>query len=137
VGENEKRDMDGNGESSAADEPTAIWDMEALRAAGLEDILALQQEEPAPRRMPSTAPVKNEPSVVLDEAAMKEAAEAAAAPSSEASSTPSSEDSLPAAPPPMRIGIESMPSRRYGWGVALGAGAAFFGVVYALIRFLM
>jgi hypothetical protein len=148
VGENEKRDLqnDGDGgETSAADEPTAIWDMEALRAAGLDAVLRESEPEPRPRT-PSTAPVAAEPSMMVDDAVLAETETAADhAGTDEASrDTPSSlpahapnAPSDPAAPAAMRVGLESVPSRRYGWGAALGAGAAFFGAVYALIRYFM
>jgi hypothetical protein len=140
VGENVKREPDDSSETSAADEPTAIWDIEALRAAGLEEILQQQEPEPA-RRSPSTAPGPAEPSIVLDETVLDGSDDGL----DEAQrKTPSSlpqagniDNDSPVAPAPMRIGIESVPTRRYGWGAALGAGAVFFGAVYALIRFLL
>jgi hypothetical protein len=146
VGENLKREPDDGTETSAADEPTAIWDIEALRAAGLEEILHQQQQEPEPaRRSPSTAPGPAEPSIVLDEASLASGADGSDDGLDEGQrNTPSSlpqagniDSDTPGAPAPMRIGIESVPTRRYGWGAALGVGAVFFGAVYALIRFLL
>ncbi|HEX6240476.1 MAG TPA: hypothetical protein VFZ61_06265 [Polyangiales bacterium] len=64
----EPADFDDTGESShAADEPTAVWDMETLRKAGLGDLANLPE---APDAAPATpADGMQRPSVIVDEPA--------------------------------------------------------------------
>jgi hypothetical protein len=60
-------DLDDNAESShAADEPTAVWDMEALRKAGLGELANLPE---APESVPATpaAGMQQRPSIIVDE----------------------------------------------------------------------
>lgn len=73
----EPADIDDKGESShAADEPTAVWDMETLRKAGLGDLANLPE---SPDAAPATPAVgMQRPSVIVDEqaaAAVKTAAD--------------------------------------------------------------
>lgn len=74
----EPTDFDDSGESShAADEPTAVWDMETLRKAGLGDLANLPE---APEAAPATpADGMQRPSVIVDEPAEAAAKAAAAA----------------------------------------------------------
>jgi hypothetical protein len=76
--EETKADADDDGMSHAADEPTAVWDANTLREAGLGDLINRPEAE-AP---PATRAGRREqgPSIVVDEAA-------AGAPSQELAST--------------------------------------------------
>ena len=71
-------DLDDNAESShAADEPTAVWDMETLRKAGLGDLANLPESPDAAPATPADG--MQRPSVIVDEPA-KGAAPAAGKP---------------------------------------------------------
>jgi hypothetical protein len=141
VGEHDKHESDDDAGSCAADEPTAIWDAEALRAAGLDAILSQPLSEPP--KAPATAPIARvEPSMVVDDGALDAAGLASGLPSMEAGRiTPSAGQGADSTGPQrvpavMRVGNDSVPARRYGWPTAIGAGVAFFAVVYAAIRYL-
>ena len=69
----EPADFDDTGESShAADEPTAVWDMETLRKAGLGDLANLPESPDAAPATPADGMAR--PSMIVDEAAKAAAA---------------------------------------------------------------
>jgi hypothetical protein len=64
----EAPDFDETGESShAADEPTAVWDMEALRKAGLGDLANLPEGPDAAPATPAEGMAQQRPSMIVDE----------------------------------------------------------------------
>lgn len=110
-------DDDDDGESHAADEPTAVWDESALRAAGLSDLFAKRDSAPPPP--PATAPVSasaHDQSIVVDQESL--------VPKSPA--TPVPQAPAPAAPQPGGL----------GWGATLAIAVALGALVYGLIRYL-
>jgi hypothetical protein len=110
----EDLDDEDDGESHAADEPTAVWDENALRAAGLTDLLGKRDSEPPPApATPSTAPPR--PSIELND----EMALAAGAPVEPAVFEPA----------------DAAPSDGMGWPATLGLAVVLGAIVYALIRF--
>jgi hypothetical protein len=109
-------DEDDDGESHAADEPTAVWDESALRAAGLEDLLKRREVEPAAR--PATpANAGRDASIVIDEAVT----------------------SPPSGPPvAVRAKLVSQPARSagFGWPATIAIAIALGVAAYVAIRFL-
>jgi anti-sigma factor RsiW len=105
-------DDDLEAESHAADEPTAVWDETALRAAGLTDLLKRREAEveaaPATRAVVPSA----ESSIVIDEGVTPGMPQVIAA--------------EPASPAP----------RGLGWAATLAIAVVLGGAVYYLIRLL-
>ena len=105
-------DDDLDGESHAADEPTAVWDENALRAAGLTDLLKRQDAEPAaPPATRSEAPPGAESSIVVDEGVAPEL-------------------------PQVILADPGEPARGLGWFATLAIAIVLGGAVYLLIRML-
>jgi hypothetical protein len=107
-------DDDDDGESHAADEPTAVWDESALRAAGLSDLLHKRDDEPPPP--PATSPTPSsttDPSIVIDPSTL----------------APKVVTPVPQQAP--QAGADG----GLGWGATLGLAVALGAIVYALIRF--
>jgi len=109
-------DSDLDDESHAADEPTAVWDESALRAAGLSDLLQKRDSEPpAPA---ATAPMRSaDASIVVDQASI-------VAP---ANKTPTPVPDRPAAPASADGGL--------GWGATFVIAVVLGALMYALIRY--
>jgi hypothetical protein len=110
-------EMDDDASGSAADDPTAVWDVETLRKAGLDELSKLE-----PTATPAvTAAVKSTgPSIVIDVQVDDAPAPAAAnAPQAAGVKTP--------APPPRK---------EMGWATTVGLAAGLGAVVYAIIRLL-
>jgi hypothetical protein len=105
-------DSDDDGESHAADEPTAVWDESALRAAGLTDLLSKRKSDPPPP--PATKSVTP------------------GGPSIEVSQEMALPEPEPEAPREME---PATPSRGLGWGATLALAIVLGGLVYALIRY--
>jgi hypothetical protein len=104
-GNNDDDDLSG----SAADDPTAVWDAEALRKAGLDELGPLPEHVETSPATPASAAVRTAPSMVVD---------------------PKATGSHQVAPPQARAGKE------LSWPATVGLALALGGVVYALIRFL-
>ena len=104
-----KRQAGDDDTSHAADEPTAVWDANTLREAGLGDLIKKPDSEPPP---PATPAVRGNqgPSIFVDEA--QAGAKAQRGPNSR-------ED-----------------NGELGWGATLGLAAGLGAAVYLLIRFL-
>jgi len=101
-------------------------------AAGLDAILAQPLSEPP--KAPATAPIARvEPSMVVDDGTFDASGTAGSLPSTSRNADSTGPQQVPAV---MRVGNDSVPARRYGWPTAIGAGVAFFAVVYAAMRFL-
>jgi len=117
-------DDDLDGESHAADEPTAVWDEQALRAAGLTDLLKRRPSEPPPApATPSEAP-RDHPSIVVDQSVVD---------------SPSPLDPSVATRPdgpraPASAVRSSSASGGMGWGTTIALALALALVVYSLIR---
>jgi hypothetical protein len=112
----EAADIDEKGESShAADEPTAVWDMETLRKAGLGDLANLPESPDAGPATPAVG--MQRPSVIVDEQAA----------SSAKSATPAADKRMAKAQRPAQSGS--------WWSLlimALALGAAAYFVIRAL-----
>ncbi len=106
----EPEEQNAEGESHAADEPTAVWDESALRAAGLGDLLHRRVSDPPNAPATSGPGAANPPSIVVDQ-------------------------SISASPLEPAVPASRVPARRdLGWGstllIAIGLGA----LVYLAIR---
>ena len=117
-------DLDDTAESShAADEPTAVWDMEALRKAGLGELVNLPE---APESVPATpaAGMQQRPSIIVD-------VQGTPAPTN----APAAEAPQPKQPPRALPAPDAPPSSGSWW--SLVAMALALGVVaYLAIRLL-
>jgi hypothetical protein len=114
---------DDDGESHAADEPTAVWDESALRAAGLTDLLNKRKSDPPPP--PATkSTVPDRPSIEVSEDVARAAAAELAA------SRVTNPEPMPAAEP------APAPQGGLGWGATLGLAVVLGAIVYVLIRLL-
>jgi hypothetical protein len=113
---NDKHDPafeDDDGESHAADEPTAVWDESALRAAGLTDLLSKRKSDPPPP--PATkSVVPGGPSIEV-----------------------SREMALPEPEPePAPVVMEpAAATGGLGWGATLALAIVLGAIVYGLIRY--
>lgn len=108
---------DDDGESHAADEPTAVWDESALRAAGLSDLLSKRDSAPPPP--PATAPVSSsaqDQSIVVDQESL--------VPKNPPTPVPEAPERLA----PQEGGL--------GWGATLAIAVLLGALVYGLIRYL-
>jgi hypothetical protein len=94
--------------SHAADEPTAVWDANTLREAGLGDLIKKPISEPPPAQTPAIRGNQG-PSIVVDEAAAGAKA---------------------------TVSSDSSGSGELGWGATLGLAAGLGAAVYLVIRFL-
>ncbi|HEX5656916.1 MAG TPA: hypothetical protein VFX59_06960 [Polyangiales bacterium] len=104
-------DDEDDGESHAADEPTAVWDESALRAAGLTDLLNKRKSDPPPPPATQSA-APDRPSIEV-----------------------SQEMAQPQPEPEAPIVMEpAPPSGGLGWSATLALAIVLGGVVYALIR---
>jgi hypothetical protein len=106
--EESKADVDDDGMSHAADEPTAVWDANTLREAGLGDLINRPESEPPPAATRGRRREQQGPSIVVDEAA--------AGARSEQVATSTGAD--------------------LGWLSTVALAAGLGGAVYFLIRFL-
>lgn len=114
-------DDDLDSESHAADEPTAVWDESALRAAGLTDLL---QRREAPAAPPATraAPSGSDPSIVIDEAVAPELLNESVTPG-------------PGIPEPVAAVVPaSVRPRGLTWGSTVLVALVLGGLVYLLVR---
>ncbi|MDB4974469.1 MAG: hypothetical protein JWN48_2810 [Myxococcaceae bacterium] len=115
-------DEDDDGESHAADEPTAVWDENALRAAGLGDLWRKREPEaPAPAATPTQPRSHADPSIVIEDLGLQPAP---AVPEVE--------------PLPVMTKAALQPATArggLGWGSTLGLALALGALAYALIRF--
>jgi hypothetical protein len=94
--------------SSAADEPTAVWDAEALRAAGLDDLGPLPDPSVPPPATPASA-TATAPSIVVDRRATGE---------------------FGVAKPDAAV----EPKKELSWAATMGIALGLGAIVYALIR---
>jgi hypothetical protein len=100
-----------DGESHAADEPTAVWDESAMRAAGLTDLIMRHQpERPLAPATPATH--TGDPSIVIDQSLVAKPAPAV--------------QSIRAAPMAPRAGLS--------WAATLGIAIVLGGLMYLVIR---
>lgn len=126
----EDDDID-DGESHAADEPTAVWDESALRAAGLGDIFKRREAEAAtPASAPPATPApkpssSGDPSIVIEADVV---AEQPAAPSALPSAA-----ATPVPPPPV---AEAAVRGGLSWFTTVVIAFVLGAVAYALIRLL-
>jgi hypothetical protein len=106
-----KRQDDDDMASHAADEPTAVWDANTLREAGLGDLIKKPETDSDPPSAPATPAMKGQqgPSILVDEAQAGAKAQRGS----------SRED-----------------NGELGWGATLGLAAGLGAAVYLLIRFL-
>lgn len=112
---------DDDGESHAADEPTAVWDESALRAAGLTELLNRRKSDPPPP--PATkSSVPDRPSIEVSQEMAVAVPEPVRA-------------EEPAPPLVHEPAVERPASSGMGWGATLVLAVLLGAVVYALIRF--
>lgn len=110
-------DFDESGESShAADEPTAVWDMEALRKAGLSELANLPDQPESAPATPAEGMAQQRPSMIVD------AEKAQAALQNQA-------------PRPVPV-AQQAGAGAAGWAGLLALAALIGGVAYLAIRFL-
>jgi hypothetical protein len=108
-------DDDLDGESHAADEPTAVWDESALRAAGLTDLLQRRDEPASPPATRADRASDTAPSIVVEDVP------GAGGPG----------PVIPADPAP-----SGALARGLGWGATLLVAIALGAAVYLLVRYL-
>jgi hypothetical protein len=121
-------DIDDPSESThAADEPTAVWDFEALRKAGLSEIAQLPEAEESGPATPADGMASKRASIIVEGDKGPEVIGAAPAP----------ETPLPpvapqlARPAPQLAGNEGM-----SWVSLMGLSLLFGAIAYFAIRFL-
>ena len=94
----------------AADEPTAVWDEQSLRAAGLTDLLSKRPSDPpAPPATPGSA-LPSDPSIVVERLDLPAQPEGPSRPSAPA------------------------PEGGFGWMATVAIAVVLGAVVYVLIR---
>jgi hypothetical protein len=114
--ERKRQVADDDSSSHAADEPTAVWDVNALREAGLGDLIKQpghEDSDPPPAATPAMRGSQG-PSIVVDEAAA----------------------GARARPGPNMKPDGTAASGELGWVATLGLAAGLGAAVYLLIRFL-
>jgi hypothetical protein len=94
---------------NAADDPTAVWDAEALRQAGLDDLGPLPEHVETGPATSASAAIRTAPSVVVDPRATGAHISAAEPRASK---------------------------KELSWPATVGLALGLGGIVYALIRFL-
>lgn len=120
-------DIDDGSESHAADEPTAVWDFEALRKAGLSEIAQLPEAEGTGPATPADGMAAKRASIIVEDDKGPEVTGAAPVP----------ETPLPpvapelARPAPQLAGNEGM-----SWVSLMALAMLFAAAAYAVIRFL-
>lgn len=108
----EAADFDENGESShAADEPTAVWDIETLRKAGLSELVEKPESIPPGPATPADGMAR--PSVIVEEKAPERAAVI-----------------------PQHTPRPPEPAKSLGWPSLVGIAVVLGAAVYFLTRFL-
>jgi hypothetical protein len=95
--------------ANAADEPTAVWDAELLRQAGLDALGPLPDPSIPPPATPTSAAVQTAPSIMVD---------------------PRTSGAQPITTGKPR------PPKELSWRATLGLALGLGTIVYALIRFL-
>ena len=125
-------DDDAQAESHAADEPTAVWDESALRAAGLGDLWRKREPEQAskPATPAAAGAAAATPSIVIEETLAGPAAAPLATAASATAAVNAPAVKGPATP------VAPAPSKGLGWGATIAIAIALGAVAYALIRFL-
>ena len=125
-------------ERHAADDPTAVWDAESLRAAGLEDVLAKPETDPPPAATaPQTKGQESGPSIVA-EGAVEAAPGSGPKPASRdrADATPREPHRVerPTPRPPART--EAPQASELSWGATIALAVGLAAIVYFAVRFL-
>jgi hypothetical protein len=110
-----------DGESHAADEPTAVWDESALRAAGLTDLFSKRKSEPPPPPATPAAVSADRPSIEVSDDMRPDAA------------TPVAQ--APEPEPPRIAEPADPPAPGMGWASTLALAIVLGAIVYALIRY--
>ncbi len=107
----DKRTQEHDDNSSlAADEPTAVWDANALREAGLGDLIKKRESTPPPAVTSPDKAGATAPSMVVDAAA--------------------------AGGPVQHLAQKKANSNELGWGSTVALAAGLGAAVYLAIRFL-
>ena len=109
----DKQIKDEEDSNLAADEPTAVWDANTLREAGLGDLIKKPESEPPPAATAPEKVTKQAPSMMVDAAA--------------------------AGGPIQHIAAKKKPgadSGELGWGSTVALAAGLGAAVYLAIRFL-
>jgi hypothetical protein len=120
-----------DGESHAADEPTAVWDENALRAAGLGDIFKRREPEaPTPAATKSVAPA-DAPSIVVENAVNEAAGHAPSTVGALRAAGAGNAAATPVPPAPIAASSGGM-----SWAATVAIAVALGAAAYALIRFL-
>ncbi|MFT3924687.1 MAG: hypothetical protein QM778_19260 [Myxococcales bacterium] len=107
-------DSDDGSSGNAADDPTAVWDAEALRKAGLDELGPLPEHVQTAPATHATDANRTAPSMVVDPRA-----------------TGAHE-----APRPAAAGSAKEASKELSWPATMGLALGLGGLVYLLIRFL-
>jgi hypothetical protein len=118
--------IDDPGESMhAADEPTAVWDFEALRKAGLSEIAQLPEAEGTGPATPADGMASKRASIIVD----GDKGPAVAG-------TPAETPLPPVAPQLARPAPQLAGNEGMSWVSLMGLAMLFGAVAYAAIRFL-
>lgn len=124
----EPGDIDDPESTHAADEPTAVWDMEALRRAGLSEIAQLPEEPETGPATPADGMASRRASIIVEGDKGPEVEGVAPAP----------ETPLPPVAPPLARPAPQHGSANQGlsWVTLIALAALFGAIAYAAIRFL-
>jgi hypothetical protein len=102
--------------SHAADEPTAVWDVEALRKAGLSDVIDAPQTISGPAT-PAVGIEIERPSIIVDQEATRPSVPRPAAPA-------------------RRAAIRKAAQTDVGWAGLIAMAALLGAIAYAVMRLL-
>lgn len=125
--------LDPDDERHAADDPTAVWDADTLRAAGLEDVLDRPETDPPPAATtPATKGRDSGPSMVAEGAVRAPDQPKRERPDA----TPREPHQVPRPTPKPPSRTVAPSSGELGWGATIALAVGLAVAVYFLVRFL-
>lgn len=117
-GAGELDESDDSSETShAADEPTAVWDIEALRKAGLSEVLDAPDTPATAPATPAVGIEVDRPSMIVDQ-------------------EPTRPSALRPAPAPRRAAIRRAAQSDVGWVGLITMAALLCAIAYVVMRLL-
>jgi hypothetical protein len=140
LAKDEHRDGGGGGDPNdathAADEPTAVWDFEALRKAGLSEVAQLPEAKETGPATPADGMAQKRASMIVEDEKLDDAP----APPAEARGSAREQNQeasvAPVAPQLARPAPQAPGDEGMGWLSLMALAALFGAIAYAAIRFL-